>query len=92
MKKYGLFFRLELADECNKIADTRNFISHLFDAEKMFLTDTEMRDYTAVLQEIFRILFLEHYGIEVSLIREKFLKNHTIRNKFKLFFDIKYNS
>lgn len=88
MQKYGLFFKFDIEEECEKIANTRNFISHLFDEDKKYLSEKEISDYTVVFAEIFRMLFLEYCGVELSLIREKFLKNVPLSLKFKRFFKI----
>ena len=88
MVKYGLLFKLNLDKECEKIANTRNFVSHLFDAEKDYLSDEEMYNYSSVFEEMFRMLFLEHCGLTPSLIQQKFLQNTPICVKFKQVFNI----
>jgi len=88
MSKFGLEFKLNYNDECEKIANTRNFISHLFDENKMYLSEQEQLKYTAVFEEIFRMLFLEYCGVDANLIREKFLKNTPIKIILKNVFNI----
>ena len=88
MVKYGLFFKLNLDKECEKIANTRNFVSHLFDTEKDYLSDEEMYEYSSVFEEMFRMLFLEYCGLNPSLIQQKFLQNTSICIKFEKVFDI----
>ena len=88
MEKYGLKFKLNYKKECEKIANTRNFISHLFDEDKEYLNNEEQSKYTAVFEEIFRMLFLEYCGVNTNLIREKFLKNIPIKITLKNVFNI----
>ena len=89
MSKFGLEFKLNYNDECEKIANTRNFISHLFDEDKKYLSEQEESKYTAVFEEIFRMLFLEYCGVDTNLIREKFLKNTPIKITLNNVFNIK---
>ncbi len=88
MEKFGLKFKLNYRKECEKIANTRNFISHLFDENKEYLSEEEQSKYTAVFEEIFRMLFLEYCGIDKNLIRENFLKNVPIRITLENVFNI----
>jgi len=88
MEKFGLRFKLNVNKECKKIADTRNFVSHLFETDKEYLSETEISDYTAVFEEMFRMLFLEYCGVSYTLIGEKFLRNAPICIKLKKCFDI----
>lgn len=88
MSKFGLEFTLNYNDECEKIANTRNFISHLFDENKVYLSEQEQSKYAAVFEEIFRMLFLEYCGVDMKLIREKFLKNTPIKITLKNVFNI----
>ena len=88
MEKYGLKFKLNYKKECEKIANTRNFVSHLFDEDKEYLNNEEQSKYTAVFEEIFRMLFLEYCGVDTNLIREKFLKNIPINKTLRNVFDI----
>lgn len=92
LKKYGLMFKLDLEKETTKIADTRNFISHNFDKDKVYLTQEERSDYTEMLREIFRILFLEYCGVDEHLIKLNFLKtspsSNEIRKILEKFFEI----
>lgn len=89
VSKFGLEFKLNYNDECEKIANTRNFISHLFDEDKKYLSEQEQSKYTAVFEEIFRMLFLEYCGVDTNLIREKFLKNTPIKITLNNVFNIK---
>lgn len=92
LKKYGLEFKLNLETETTKIADTRNFISHNFDKDKVYLTQEERSDYTEMLREIFRMLFLEYCGVDVGLIKQSFFNtspsSKVIRNILEKFFEI----
>ena len=89
MSKFGLEFKLNYNDECEKIANTRNFISHLFDKDKKYLSVQEQSKYTAVFREVFRMLFLEYYGVDTNLIRKNFLKNTLIKTTLNYVFNIK---
>lgn len=88
MQKYGLFLKNECVNDTIKIINTRNFISHIFDDEKKaYLNDKEISKYTSSFQECFRMLFLEFCGVEVSLIKNNFLRNIPIRNKLSKIFN-----
>lgn len=84
---FGLSLNDDINKETLKLANTRNFISHLFDIEKEYLSIQEIDDYTTSLQEIFRMIFLYHVGIDALLIKRKFLQNGAIRLKLGLNFN-----
>ena len=88
VSKFGLVFKLNYNEESEKIANTRNFISHLFDEDKKYLSEQEQTKYTAVFEEIFRMLFLEYCGVDADLIRERFLKNIPIKITLENVFNI----
>lgn len=89
MEKYGLVLKEEYKSDCDRIVNTRNFISHIFEnTEKSYLNENEMRKYLSIYREIFRMLFLEYCGVKISLIKNKFLNMQPIRNRFAQIFDI----
>ena len=87
-KQFGLSLKSNSTVECHKIANTRNFISHLFKKEKVFLNREEMSNYSAALEILFRMIFLDHYGVDNALIKNKFLKNRSNQEILKQIFYI----
>lgn len=86
--KFGISLNQDINNEILKLANTRNFISHLFDNDTLeYLTNEEMCDYITSLQEIFRMVFLYYVGIDEFLIKRKFLQNGAIRLKLGLNFN-----
>lgn len=81
-------FKFDLNTECDKIANTRNFISHVFSANKVYLSDNEISTYRTVFAEIFRILFLYYLNIDISLIYSRFIKNKPMRLTLSSLFEI----
>lgn len=93
-EQYGLIFKLNIEKETNKIANTRNFISHNSNEDKEYLTQKERSDYTDMLRELFRMLFLEYCGVDIFLIKQKFLNSNTknseiIRGYLEKYFEIR---
>ena len=87
-KRFGLNIKLDSSKESQKIADTRNFISHLFTTEKEFLNSHEISNYTAAFQILFRMIFLNYYGVNVALIKNSFLRNEPNRELLQQIFNI----
>lgn len=83
---FGLSLKNNLNIECEKLANTRNFISHLFEEQKNIISYKEMSDYTTALPDVFRMLFLYYFGLDNNFIKIKFLRNLTIKQKLSLIF------
>lgn len=83
---FGLTLKNNLNQECEKLANSRNFISHLFDKECIKLTYCEMNNYTRALPEVFRMLFLYYLGYDKEFIKIKFFRSLYIQKRFSLIF------
>lgn len=82
-------FKFDKDIECEKIANTRNLISHVFTSDKVYLTDNEISIYKSVFSEIFRILFLHYLNIDCSLIYNRFfMENRVIRLTLSQVFEV----
>lgn len=90
-KKFNLKFKLRKNIECNKIANTRNLVSHASDLNMECLSDEERSMYTSVLTETFRMLFFIYCEIDSNLIGVRFLNNKPIRNVLEQVFNIVNN-
>lgn len=87
---FGLKFKNENLDNyCEKVANTRNFISHIFDKEKEYLNIEEQQEFISVMKEIYRMLFLKYINIDSNLIKERFLRFTPTLINFKSLFIIK---
>lgn len=91
LNNYGLHFKFGLDEESERIANTRNFISHLFNENKKYISDKQMTKYTIVFEVIFRMLFLEYFGVDKQIIHSKFLRNKLILEKLGNFFEVDDN-
>lgn len=86
---FNVEFKKNLNKECEKIANTRNFISHLFEDQKECLNDNEISMYNNVLPDVFRMLFLYYLNLDKNFIKISFFKNQIIRRKMLTIFNMK---
>lgn len=83
---FGLSLKNNLNKECERLANTRNFISHLFEEQKNIISHKEMADYTSALSDVFRMLFLYYLGFDSKFIKTKFFRSLFIKQKMSLIF------
>ena len=87
--EFGLKFKKDKII-IQKVADTRNFISHIFDnTEKVYLTNEEISDFNVSFWHLFRMVFLVHVcKINNVFVRQQFLRNSMIRMQISKEFDV----
>ncbi len=59
-----------------KIANTRNYLSHLYEVKSTtkMLTDNQIHDLSPLIQMIFRILYLDYFKIDKKILGQNFFK------------------
>jgi len=85
---FGLRLTNDINKECEKLANTRNFISHLFETRNEVVTQEEMYNYVIALPDVFRMIFLYYLGFDGEFIKIKFFRNQVIRKKLACIFEI----